>query len=72
MIEVNSFESFHEDDGQESGTQGGGTPDGGTSLSFRSLYSHCAIPSMNTATERSLNARVRPAIARDEPRCSMG
>jgi hypothetical protein len=44
MIEVNSFESFHEDDGQESGTQGGGTPDGGTSLSFRSLYSHCAIP----------------------------
>jgi len=44
MIEVNSFESFLEDDGQESGTQGGGTPNGGASLSFRSLYSHCAIP----------------------------
>ena len=43
MIEVNSFESFHEDDGQKSGTQGGGTLDGGASLSFPSLYPDCAI-----------------------------
>jgi hypothetical protein len=62
MIEVNSFESFHEDDGQKSGTQGGGTPNGGASLSVPSLYSHCAIPaypSINTVTERSLSAAFR-------------
>src|ERR1700692_4769977 len=44
MIEVNSFESFHEDDGPESGTQGGGTPNGGASLSVPSMYSHGAMP----------------------------
>jgi hypothetical protein len=50
MIEVNSFESFHEDDGQKSATQGGGW------VAFGSISANSAYPSMNTATEHSLNA----------------